>query len=65
MLIHNFEKVDTSEEFDGVWRDFDGEDELEKHLDALDDLNMKFTVPVDDSAHSVYLADFIENSTII
>ncbi len=64
MLTHNFEKVDTAEEFDGVWRDFDGDDELEKHQEALDELNMKFTVRVDDTAHSVYQADFIENTTI-
>lgn len=64
VLTHNFEKVETAEEFDGVWRDFDGEDELEKHQDALDDLNMKFTVRVDDTSHSVYQAEFIENSNI-
>lgn len=64
VLTHNFEKVDTAEEFDGIWRDFDGEDELENHEAALDELNMKFTVRVDDTAHSVYQADFIENTTI-
>jgi len=64
VLTHNFEKVDTAEEFDGVWRDFDGEDDLKDHEEALDELNMKFTVRVDDTAHSVYQADFIENTTI-
>jgi len=64
VLNHNFEKVETSDEFNGVWRDFDGSDELEKHQEALDELNMKFTVRVDDQAHSVYQADFIENTTI-
>lgn len=64
VLNHNFEKVDTAEEFDGVWRDFDGDDELKDHEEALDELNMKFTVRVDDMAHSVYQADFIENTTI-
>lgn len=64
VLNHNFEKVDTAEEFDGVWRDFDGDDDLKDHEEALDELNMKFTVRVDDMAHSVYQADFIENTTI-
>ncbi len=64
VLTHNFEKVDTADEFDGIWRDFDGEDELEQHQDALDELNMKFTVRVDDVAHSVYQANFIENTSI-
>lgn len=64
VMTHNFEKVETADEFNGVWRDFDGEDELEEHQDAIDELNMKFTVRVDDAAHSVYQADFIENTTI-
>lgn len=64
VLTHNFEKVETAEEFNGVWRDFDGEDELENHQQALDELNLKFTVRTDDVAHSVYQADFIENTTI-
>lgn len=64
VMTHNFEKVETADEFSGSWRDFDGEDELEDHEDAIDELNMKFTVRVDDAAHSVYQADFIENTTI-
>lgn len=64
MLNHNFEKVDTAEEFSGVWRDFDGEDELEEHQDAIDELNMKYTIRVDDTAHSILQADFVENSSI-
>lgn len=64
VMTHNFEKVETADEFNGTWRDFDGEDELEDHQDAVDELNMKFTVRVDDAAHSVYQADFIENTTI-
>lgn len=64
VLMHNFEKVETAEEFSGTWRDFDGSDDLEKHENAIEDLNMKFTVRVDDTAHSVYQADFIENTTI-
>lgn len=64
VLTHNFEKVETADEYSGVWRDFDGEDELESHQDALDELNMKFTVRVDDITHSVYQAEFTENTTI-
>ena len=30
-MTHNFEKVETADEFNGAWRDFDGEDELEDH----------------------------------
>jgi nitric oxide reductase NorD protein len=64
VLTHNFEKVDTAEEYDGGWRDFDGDDDLDDHANALEDLNMKYSVRVDDSTHSVYQADFVENTTI-
>jgi nitric oxide reductase NorD protein len=64
VLLHNFEKVETAEESNGVWRDFDGKDELEDHQDALEELSMKFTVRVDDPAHSIYQAEFVENTTV-
>ncbi|MCE7992718.1 MAG: VWA domain-containing protein [Roseivirga sp.] len=63
-LTHNFEKVETAEEFDGGWRDFDGDDDLDDHANALEELNMKYTVRVDDMVHSVYQADFMENTTV-
>jgi len=64
VLLHNFEKVETAEEWEGGWRDFDGDDDLDDHANALEDLNMKQTVRVDDSVHSIYQAEFIENTTI-
>ncbi len=64
VLQHQFEKVETAEEFGGNWKDLDGDDDLDDHSNALDDINMKYTVRVDDTAHSVYQADFIENTTV-
>lgn len=64
VLTHNFEKVDTADEFSGSWRDFDGEDELEDHKDALDELTMKFTVRTNDVVHSVYDTEFTDNAQI-
>ncbi len=64
VLTHNFEKVDTADEFNGVWRDFDGEDELEDHQNALDELNLRFTVRVNDPVHSVYQSEFLENTNV-
>ena len=64
VLQHQFEKVETAEEFGGNFKDFDGDDDLEDHSNALDEINMKYTVRVDDTAHSVYQADFIENTTV-
>ncbi|MCF6351542.1 MAG: VWA domain-containing protein, partial [Cyclobacteriaceae bacterium] len=63
-LQHHFEKVDTAEEFNGVWRDFDGDDSLENDAEALSELSLKHTVRVDDPVHSVYQADFAGNLTI-
>jgi len=64
VMTHDFEKIDTAEEHDGGWRDFDGDDELEDHSAALEELNMKYTVRVDDTTHSIYQADFVENITV-
>ncbi|MBP6447098.1 MAG: VWA domain-containing protein [Saprospiraceae bacterium] len=64
VLTHNFEKVETAEEFNGTWRDFDGDDDLKDHHEALEELSMKLTVRVDDQVHSVYQAEFIENTSI-
>ncbi|MFY0644956.1 MAG: NorD protein [Bacteroidia bacterium] len=64
VLTHNFEKVETAEEHSGVWRDFDGDDDLKAHENSLDELNLRFTVRVDDTAHSVYQAEFLENTSI-
>lgn len=64
VLMHSFEKIETAEEFNGNWRDFDGEDDLKDHQEALEEMNMKFTVRVDDTVHSVYQADFVENTSV-
>lgn len=64
VMTHNFEKVETAEEANGVWRDFDGKDDLADHQDALEELSIRFTVRVDDPTHSVYQAEFVENTTV-
>ncbi|MBW7847348.1 MAG: VWA domain-containing protein [Bacteroidales bacterium] len=64
VMTHNFEKVETAEEYDGVWRDFDGSDQLEEHQEALDELQMKYIVRADDPTHSVYQSDFAENISV-
>jgi len=64
VLQHQFEKVETAEEFGGNFRTMDGEDELNDHANALEEFNMKYTVRVDNPTHSVYQADFVENITI-
>ncbi len=64
VMTHNFEKVDTVEEFDGVWRDFDGDDSLQNDLEAVQQYNLKHLVRVDDPVHSLYQAEFSTGGTI-
>ncbi|HUH73634.1 MAG TPA: VWA domain-containing protein [Chitinophagales bacterium] len=65
VLLHNFEKVETAEETGGVWRDFDGQDELKEHQSALEELKMNQTVRVDNAVHSIFRAEFVENTTVL
>jgi len=58
MLTHNFEKVETVEEFSGLWRGFDGDDSLQEDQDALNQIDLKHLVRTDEVAHSIYQADF-------
>ncbi len=58
VLTHNFEKVETVEEFSGIWRGFDGDDNLQEDADALDEINLKHLVRTDEVANSIYQADF-------
>ncbi len=58
VLTHNFEKVETADEFHGIWRGFDGDDNLEEDEDALKELNLKHLVRTDEVAHSIYQAEF-------
>ncbi len=64
VLTHNFEKAETIDEQNSVWRDFDGDDNLKEEADALEDFNISQVVRVDDPVHSVYKADFVGNATI-
>lgn len=64
VMTHNFEKVDTIDEFNGNWRDFDGDDDLSNDQEALAEHNLKHVVRVDDPVHSVYKAQFKGNTNI-
>ncbi len=65
VVSNYFEKVETLEEHKGgIWKDFDGEDELDEHQNALEQLSLRNTVRVDDDSHSIYQTDFLENITI-
>lgn len=53
-VFHHFEKVETLEEYKGIQRDFDGQDELQQHADALDDLNIEEVVRSSKQTQSIY-----------
>ncbi len=57
VLIHNFEKAETLDAYDGGARDVDGADELDAHLDALDSVDLGDLLRSDDEAHSLLRAD--------
>lgn len=62
-LMHNFEKVETIEEFQGNWREMDGSDDLKTHEEALRELDLRDTVRVDTPVHSVYRTEFFVNAS--
>ena len=53
-LLHQFEKVETLDEFSGPWRDMDGADDLEAHEEALQEVDLRHMVRTDTPTHSVY-----------
>lgn len=64
MPIHTFEKVECLEEFNGNMRRTDGSDELEDHLDALDEVDLRHVIRGGEAAESVYRADLDGLSSI-
>lgn len=60
-LTHNFEKIETLDEFSGRWRDFDGSDDMDEHLEAMQELDLRNLVRVDNPVHSVYKTEFIQS----
>jgi nitric oxide reductase NorD protein len=63
-LGHNFEKIETAEEFGGNWRDLDGSDDLQTLEDAIRELKLKDMVRVDDAVHSIIQSEMILNSNL-
>lgn len=56
-LGHNFEKIETVEEFDGQWRDLDGSDNAEEESEALNELNLKQMIRSEEPAHTTVTSD--------
>jgi nitric oxide reductase NorD protein len=60
-LMHNFEKIETIEEFLGNWRNLDGEDELKEHEEALKEIKHQFMIRSTEKVHSIYKTEFSLN----
>lgn len=58
-LVQPFDKIDTAEEFSGVTRTPDGADELARHAEALEELDLREVVRSDTPTHSIYKADLM------
>jgi len=56
-LEHSFEKVHTADEYQGGRKALDGEDQLEEHADALDELDVKEVIRTREVARSIYRMD--------
>ncbi|MEQ1570985.1 MAG: hypothetical protein ABMA64_35475 [Myxococcota bacterium] len=55
--VHVFEKVETAEAFQGAMRQLDGADDLDEHLEALDEVDLSTLLRGGPEAHSVLRAE--------
>lgn len=55
--VHAFEKVETVEAFSGSLRQQDGADELEEHLEALEEVDLSHLIRGGPPVHSLYSAE--------
>ncbi len=65
VVQNQFEKVDTLSEFNGSFKEMEGDDTLSDDEDAIRELNLKHTVRSDDTVHSIYKAEFVNSSAEI
>ncbi len=56
-LEHSFEKVHTADRYQGGRKALDGEDELDAHQEALDELDLREVIRTHEAARSVYRLD--------
>lgn len=56
-FVHDFEKVKTAEEYLGGRRTPEGSDELDEHLEALEELDLRKVIRSGQKTRSIYRAD--------
>lgn len=57
VVVHSFEKVETLDEHKGHQQRMDGSDELDEHLDALDEVDVRELLRGGEQARSLYRAE--------
>ena len=63
-VMHSFEKMQTLDGYDGRRRVEDGEDELEDHLKALEEVSLNKVTVTDSEVKSIFRAE-IEGSSLV
>lgn len=63
-LIHTFEKLHTLEEHRGGMKRLDGEDELDEHAEAIEELDMREVVRSDEDARSLLRSDVMFETSV-
>lgn len=56
-ISHSFEKLETADDYKGGFRQNSGDDDLEDHLDALEELDLSSITTQGESAQSLYSSD--------
>jgi nitric oxide reductase NorD protein len=59
LATHTFEKAETLDEYNGLSRKTDDEDELEDHAEALEEVDMRHVVRSAERPRSIYRSDLI------
>jgi nitric oxide reductase NorD protein len=62
--VHAFEKVEMAESFNGTMRQLDGEDDLDDHLEALEEVDLGDLLRGGPEAHSLLRADITMDADI-
>ncbi|RME22279.1 MAG: hypothetical protein D6798_16195 [Deltaproteobacteria bacterium] len=62
--VHSFEKVEMAEPFNGTLRQLDGEDDLQAHLEALEEVPLGDLLRGGPQAHSLIQADIALDADI-
>ncbi len=57
-ISHSFEKIETADDYSGGYRLDSGTDQLQDHLNALEDLEMSTVTTQGEAAQSFYASDF-------